>query len=163
MFKGQPKGLYALALANTGERFGYYTMLAIFTLFLQAKFGFSEAVTSNRGLPGGSIFHAVHRRYPRRQVRLRQDGCCRYHRYVRGLFLPGDSDRRRHSGQDSHVRLPAAHRGGNRPVQGQPAGDGRQPLRRPQVLVEERRGLLAVLHGHKHRLALRSHGGYQDH
>ena len=47
MFKGQPKGLYALALANTGERFGYYTMLAIFTLFLQAKFGFSEAVTSN--------------------------------------------------------------------------------------------------------------------
>ena len=47
MFKGQPKGLFALALANTGERFGYYTMLAIFTLFLQAKFGFSEAITSN--------------------------------------------------------------------------------------------------------------------
>ena len=46
MFEGQTKGLYALALANTGERFGYYTMLAIFTLFLQAKFGFSEAVTS---------------------------------------------------------------------------------------------------------------------
>ncbi len=47
MFKGQPKGLFALALANTGERFGYYTMLAIFTLFLQAKFGFSAAATSN--------------------------------------------------------------------------------------------------------------------
>lgn len=46
MFEGQPKGLYALALANTGERFGYYTMLAIFTLFLQAKFGFSAAETS---------------------------------------------------------------------------------------------------------------------
>ena len=43
MFKGQPKGLYALALANTGERFGYYTLLAIFLLFLQAKFGFSAA------------------------------------------------------------------------------------------------------------------------
>ncbi|MBR6875592.1 MAG: peptide MFS transporter [Bacteroidales bacterium] len=43
MFKGQPKGLYALALANTGERFGYYTMLAIFLLFLQAKFGFTAA------------------------------------------------------------------------------------------------------------------------
>ncbi len=42
MFEGQPKGLYALALANTGERFGYYTMLAIFVLFLQANFGFSE-------------------------------------------------------------------------------------------------------------------------
>ncbi|MBR8708572.1 peptide MFS transporter [Bacteroides pyogenes] len=46
MFEGQPKGLYALALANTGERFGYYTMLAIFTLFLQAKFGYSAAETS---------------------------------------------------------------------------------------------------------------------
>jgi len=46
MFKGQPKGLFALALANTGERFGYYTMLAIFMLFLQAKFGFQGAVAS---------------------------------------------------------------------------------------------------------------------
>ena len=43
MFKNQPKGLFALALANTGERFGYYTMLAIFTLFMQAKFGWTEA------------------------------------------------------------------------------------------------------------------------
>ena len=32
MFEGQPKGLFALALANTGERFGYYTMLAIFVI-----------------------------------------------------------------------------------------------------------------------------------
>ena len=47
MFQNQPKGLYALALANTGERFGYYTMLAIFTLFLQAKFGFSSAYEYN--------------------------------------------------------------------------------------------------------------------
>src|SRR5574344_518434 len=39
MFEGQPKGLYALALANTGERFGYYTMLAVFALFLRANFG----------------------------------------------------------------------------------------------------------------------------
>lgn len=46
MLQGQPKGLYALALANTGERFGYYTMLAIFTLFLQAKFGYTAAETS---------------------------------------------------------------------------------------------------------------------
>ncbi|MCF0236557.1 MAG: peptide MFS transporter [Bacteroidaceae bacterium] len=38
MFEGQPKGLYALALANTGERFGYYTMLAVFVLFLQENF-----------------------------------------------------------------------------------------------------------------------------
>ena len=46
MFKGQPKGLFALALANTGERFGYYTMLAIFLLFIQAKFGFSAAAAT---------------------------------------------------------------------------------------------------------------------
>lgn len=39
MFEGQPKGLYALALANTGERFGYYTMIAVFALFLRANFG----------------------------------------------------------------------------------------------------------------------------
>ena len=44
MFKNQPKGLYVLALANTGERFGYYTMLAILLLFLQAKFELSTAV-----------------------------------------------------------------------------------------------------------------------
>lgn len=42
MFEGQPKGLYALALANTGERFGYYTMLAVFVLFLQDNFGWTE-------------------------------------------------------------------------------------------------------------------------
>ena len=47
MFENQPKGLYALALANTGERFGYYTMLAIFVLFLQANFGFSAATAGN--------------------------------------------------------------------------------------------------------------------
>lgn len=45
MFKDQPAGLYVLALANTGERFGYYTMLAIFLLFLQAKFGLNSAVS----------------------------------------------------------------------------------------------------------------------
>lgn len=32
-----------MALANTGERFGYYTMLAIFALFMQAKFGWTES------------------------------------------------------------------------------------------------------------------------
>ncbi|MCF0197135.1 MAG: MFS transporter, partial [Bacteroidaceae bacterium] len=50
-FKGQPKGLWALALTNTGERFGYYTMLSVFVLFLGEKFGFdadwaSEAFSS---------------------------------------------------------------------------------------------------------------------
>lgn len=45
MFKNQPAGLYVLALANTGERFGYYTMLAIFLFYLQAKFGFDATWT----------------------------------------------------------------------------------------------------------------------
>lgn len=45
MFKNQPAGLYVLSLANTGERFGYYTMLAIFLLFLQAKFGFDSTIS----------------------------------------------------------------------------------------------------------------------
>jgi POT family proton-dependent oligopeptide transporter len=39
MFKGHPKGLIAAALANMGERFGFYTMMAILSLFIQAKFG----------------------------------------------------------------------------------------------------------------------------
>jgi proton-dependent oligopeptide transporter, POT family len=47
MFKGHPKGLYVAALANMGERFGYYTMIAIFTLFIQAKYGFDAAKTSH--------------------------------------------------------------------------------------------------------------------
>lgn len=46
MFEGQPKGLWALALANTGERFGYYTMLAVFALFLGENFGFSAGTAS---------------------------------------------------------------------------------------------------------------------
>ncbi len=46
MFEGQPRGLWTLAIANTGERFGYYTMLAVFTLFLGENFGFSAGVAS---------------------------------------------------------------------------------------------------------------------
>ena len=42
MFKGHPKGLIPAALANMGERFGFYTMMAILVLFLQAKFGLDE-------------------------------------------------------------------------------------------------------------------------
>lgn len=39
MFKNHPKGLLGAALSNMGERFGFYTMMAILVLFLQAKFG----------------------------------------------------------------------------------------------------------------------------
>ncbi len=45
MKQKHPKGLIVLALANMGERFGYYTMLAILAIYLQAKFGFSSAAT----------------------------------------------------------------------------------------------------------------------
>ena len=41
MFKKHPKGLLAAALANMGERFGFYTMMAILLLFLMSKFGLS--------------------------------------------------------------------------------------------------------------------------
>jgi len=39
MLKGHPKGLFVLFFSNMGERFGYYTMMAIFALFFEAKFG----------------------------------------------------------------------------------------------------------------------------
>jgi POT family proton-dependent oligopeptide transporter len=42
MFKGHPKGLIVAFFANMGERFGFYTMMAILALFLQAKFGLTE-------------------------------------------------------------------------------------------------------------------------
>src|SRR6266542_4075473 len=42
MFKGHPKGLYVAFFANMGERFGFYTMMAILVLFLQAKYGLTE-------------------------------------------------------------------------------------------------------------------------
>ncbi len=46
MFENQPKGLWTLALANTGERFGYYTMLAVFALFLGENFGFTAGTAA---------------------------------------------------------------------------------------------------------------------
>lgn len=45
MFKGHPKGLLGAALSNMGERFGFYIMMAILTLFISSKFGLSETTT----------------------------------------------------------------------------------------------------------------------
>ncbi|MDR0926688.1 MAG: peptide MFS transporter [Ignavibacteria bacterium] len=42
LLSGHPKGLYVAFFANMGERFGFYTMMAILVLFLQAKFGLTE-------------------------------------------------------------------------------------------------------------------------
>ena len=46
MFKNHPKGLLAAALANMGERFGYYIMNAVLVLFLCSKFGLSDETSS---------------------------------------------------------------------------------------------------------------------
>ncbi|MBQ7941453.1 MAG: peptide MFS transporter [Muribaculaceae bacterium] len=46
MFKNHPKGLIPAALANMGERFGYYIMNAVLVLFLCSKFGVSEESSS---------------------------------------------------------------------------------------------------------------------
>jgi len=42
MLKGHPKGLLVAFFSNMGERFGFYTMMAILVLFLQARYGLSE-------------------------------------------------------------------------------------------------------------------------
>jgi POT family proton-dependent oligopeptide transporter len=43
MFKNHPKGLFVLFISNMGERFGFYTMFAILTMFLQDHFGWDES------------------------------------------------------------------------------------------------------------------------
>jgi proton-dependent oligopeptide transporter, POT family len=42
MFKNHPKGLVGAALSNMGERFGFYIMMAILSLFLMSKFGLDK-------------------------------------------------------------------------------------------------------------------------
>ena len=53
MFSKHPNGLIAAALANMGERFGFYIMMAILTLFISAKFGLKR-------LPDISIPRSMH-------------------------------------------------------------------------------------------------------
>ena len=47
MLKNHPRGLLVAFFANMGERFGFYTMMAILVLFLQAKFGLSAEKAGN--------------------------------------------------------------------------------------------------------------------
>jgi len=47
MLKDHPKGLLVAFFTNMGERFGFYTMMAILVLFLQAKFGLAEDVAGD--------------------------------------------------------------------------------------------------------------------
>ena len=44
MLKEHPKGLFVAFFSNMGERFGFYTMMAILVLFLQARFGLSATL-----------------------------------------------------------------------------------------------------------------------
>jgi POT family proton-dependent oligopeptide transporter len=47
MLKGHPKGLIVAFFSNMGERFGFYTMMAILVLFLQAKYGLTAEVAGD--------------------------------------------------------------------------------------------------------------------
>ena len=57
MFKGHPKGLIPAALANMGERFGFYVMMAILVLFIQAKFGLDG---TNTGYIYGAFYALIY-------------------------------------------------------------------------------------------------------
>ncbi len=57
MFKGHPKGLVPAALANMGERFGFYTMMAILVLFLQAKF---DLTGTNAGIIYSTFYFSIY-------------------------------------------------------------------------------------------------------
>ena len=47
MFKGHPKGLHVLFFTEMWERFGFYTMLAIFVYYMQENFGWDAATATN--------------------------------------------------------------------------------------------------------------------
>lgn len=47
MLKNHPKGLLVAFFSNMGERFGFYTMMAILVLFLQAKFNLPAEEAGN--------------------------------------------------------------------------------------------------------------------
>jgi len=112
MFEGQPKGLFALALANTGERFGYYTMIAVFALFLRANYGLSPAVA---GAIYSSFLMVV---YFLPLIGGWMADKFGYGKMVTiGIIIAVCDD-----------RCATAHRLGYRSVQGQPASDGGQSV-----------------------------------
>lgn len=47
MLKNHPKGLIVAFFTNMGERFGFYTMMAILVLFLQVKYGLTEELAGD--------------------------------------------------------------------------------------------------------------------
>lgn len=57
MFKNHPKGLVAASLSNMGERFGFYIMMAILSLFLMSKFGLEK---SNAGIIYSVFYFSIY-------------------------------------------------------------------------------------------------------
>lgn len=47
MLRNHPRGIYVAFATNVGERFAFYIMMAILSLFLQAKYGLSVAKTGD--------------------------------------------------------------------------------------------------------------------
>ena len=60
MLKNHPKGLLVAFFSNMGERFGFYTMMAILVLFLQAKFGLSAEKAGEYTAGFISVFMHLH-------------------------------------------------------------------------------------------------------
>ena len=124
MFEGQPKGLYALALANTGERFGYYTMLAIFVLFLMDNFGMSPSTAGNIY----AMFLALVYFLPFIGGILADK--FGYGRMVTvGVCTTCLADGKQHIGAGGNVCRTGRNQLRYGTFQRKPAGDGRQPLR----------------------------------
>ena len=57
MLQKHPKGLLPAAVANMGERFGFYTMMAILVLFLTAKFGLDK---TNAGIIYSVFYFSIY-------------------------------------------------------------------------------------------------------
>lgn len=57
MLKNHPKGLVVLFFSNMGERFGYYTVMSIFVLFMQGKYGITK---EGMGLIWGGFLFSIY-------------------------------------------------------------------------------------------------------
>ena len=157
MFKGHPKGLFVAFFANMGERFGFYTMVSIFVLFLQAKYGLTAGQASHvygifmffvyffpssaASWPTGCS--ATARRSASGWSSCSSATCCWPYRRDMEHGLP------------PRRRRPGRHRPRHRAFQGQPPGAGREPLRRPEIQPAPRPGVQHLLHGHQHRRHVR--------
>jgi len=128
MLKNHPKGLIVAFFANMGERFGFYTMMAILVLFLQAKYGLAA---EEAGKIYSWFYFSI---YALALVGgILADSTKKYKTVIlfgiiimfAGYLLMGDS------GHDTHIYCdsPFHHRIRQRPVQGKPPGCCRPDVR----------------------------------